>query len=98
MKGIRFDNEADRELDDAVRYYEQQSDGLGRRLLEDVGEALIFIRQYPEGAPRIIGSVRRIPLANFPYSLLYELVRGGRIRILAVAHQNRHPRYWLRRM
>lgn len=93
----RFNRLAERELDEAYQYYEEQSPGLGERLLDEVQHALIFIRRHPEAAPRILGSIRRFVLPLFPYSILYRPLENGDLRILAVGHQKRHPQYWIGR-
>lgn len=93
----RFNPLAERELDEAYQYYEEQSPGLGERLLDEVEHALIFIRRHPEAAPRVLGSIRRLVLPRLPYSILYRPLKDGGLRILAVAHQKRNPRYWIGR-
>lgn len=97
MKGARFNPLAERELTEAIRYYEERSSGLGFKLLEEVEHAVIFIRRHPEAAPRVLNSIRRFVLPQFPYYLLYRHLQGGGLRVLAVAHQKRHPRYWVGR-
>jgi toxin ParE1/3/4 len=97
MRPTRFNRLAERELSEAIQYYDQQSAGLGQRFLDEVEHALVFIRRHPEAAPRILGSIRRLVLPSFPYNLLYRPLKGGGLRILAVAHQKRHPWYWVGR-
>jgi toxin ParE1/3/4 len=97
MKGARFNPLAERELTEAIQYYEERSSGLGFKLLEEVEHTVIFIRRHPEAAPRVFNSIRRFVLPQFPYYLLYRPLPGGGLRILAVAHQKRHPRYWVGR-
>ena len=53
MKSATFNRLAERELTDAVAYYEEQK----------------LLGQHPEGAPRSRGSIRRFTLPRFPYSL-----------------------------
>ena len=97
MRGVQFNRLADRELTEAIRYYESQSPGLGERLLEEVELGVAFLRRYPEAAPKVLGSIRRFVLATFPYYLLYRPLPSKGIRILAVAHQKRQPDYWVGR-
>jgi plasmid stabilization system protein ParE len=97
MTGTQFNPLAERELAEAIQYYDEQSPGLGQRFLEEVEHALTFIRRHPEAAPRVLGSVRRLVLPRFPYNLLYRPLKSGDLRILAVAHQKRHPGYWVGR-
>ncbi len=97
MKGVRFNRLAERELAEAFQYYEQQAAGLGERFLDEVEHSVTFIRRYPEAAPRVLEMIRRLVLPTFPYYLLYRPLSSGKLRILAVGHQKRHPRYWLGR-
>lgn len=97
MKDARFNPLAERELAEAIQYYEEQSPGLGFQLLDEIEHAMIFLRRHPEAAPRILDAIRRFVLPRFPYYLLYRPLQGGGLRILAVAHQKRHPRYWIGR-
>jgi toxin ParE1/3/4 len=97
MKGARFNPLAERELTEAIQYYEERSPGLGIQLLDEVEHAVIFVRRHPEAAPRVLNSIRRFVLPRFPYYLLYRPLQDGGLRILAVAHQKRHPRYWIGR-
>ena len=92
MRGVGFNRLAERELTEAILYYEEQSKGLGERFLDEVELGIAFLQRYPEAAPKIQGSVRRFALPKFPYALLYRSL-PGKIRILAVAHQSRQPQY-----
>jgi plasmid stabilization system protein ParE len=95
MKSVRFNRLAERELAEAVEHYEAESPGLGDRFLDEVWHALALLVRHPEAAPRIRGSIRRFVLPRFPYSLMYRPdEKGNGIRVLAVAHQRRHPEYW----
>ena len=96
MKKATFNRLAERELAEAVLHYERESPGLGRRLFEEVQQALSLLERHPEAAPRFRGNIRRLTLPKFPYSLMYRLA-DGRLRILAVAHHKRHPEYWVGR-
>jgi plasmid stabilization system protein ParE len=97
MKGVRFNQLAERELADAIEYYEEQKSGLGSEFLEEVRHAVLFLAKYPEAAPRVRGSIRRFVLPRFSYALLYRPLAMGRVRILAVAHHKRKPDYWVKR-
>jgi hypothetical protein len=66
MKGVRFNRLAERELAEAIQYYEEQSAGLGQRFLDEVEHSVTFILRYPEAAPRVLETVRRLVLPTFP--------------------------------
>ena len=85
------------ELIDAAVYYEEENQGLGLEYLSEVERAANLLIRYPNSGSVIRGFVRRLILPRFPYSLLYRVVDEELIRILAVAHHKRKPRYWVNR-
>ena len=85
------------ELIDAAVYYEEENQGLGLEYLSEVERAANLLIRYPNSGSVIRGFVRRLILPRFPYSLLYRVVDEELIRILAVAHHKRKPRYWVDR-
>ena len=89
MKIVVFHPLAEQELLDAVTYYEEQRVGLGLEYLEEVEHTVSFLRRYPEAGSKVLGSVRRLTLPKFSYSLLYRTLENDQIRILAVAHHKR---------
>jgi plasmid stabilization system protein ParE len=94
MKSVSFHPLGELELAEAVEFYDQAKRGLGDEFLQEVEAAVAFLGQYPESAPRVGRHVRRFLLPRFPYSLIYRDLGAEEIRILAVAHQKRRPRYW----
>ena len=92
-RSLRFDAAAERELNEAVDFYDLESPGLGDVFLAEVEHALAQVTAFPEAAEPLRDGVRRRLLHTFPYALLYSL-RTDEVRILAVAHQRRRPFYW----
>jgi plasmid stabilization system protein ParE len=92
-RSLRFDAAAERELNEAVDFYDLESPGLGDVFLAEVEHALAQVATFPEAAEPLRDGVRRRLLHTFPYALLYSL-RTDAVRILAVAHQRRRPFYW----
>lgn len=90
---VIFTGLAKQELEDAVRFYELEYSGLGRKFKEEVRKAALRIAAYPEGWSIERGNVRKCLLHKFPYKLLYA-VDENHILIIAVAHQHRKPDYW----
>lgn len=90
---VTFAAAANDELVDAIRYYEDQSPGLGAAFLSEVRGAVSRIRALPFGWRSISPNSRRCLLHRFPYGIIYQ-VREDRIRIIAVAHLHRKPGYW----
>ena len=93
---ISFNPLAERELNDAVQYYELESPGLGASFLSEVEHSCNRITEHPEAAPIVLGSIRRRLLRRFPYALLYSIHQDS-IRILAVMNLRRRPAYWIGR-
>jgi plasmid stabilization system protein ParE len=93
---IRFDPEADEELEEAAAYFEERSRD-GARFLADVASTTDLLLQFPHVGPPVRGRFRRMMLKTFPYQLVYR-VDGEEIRIFAVAHLKRRPGYWRTRL
>lgn len=88
-----FNRLAEAELREAVRYYESEAPGLGRRFLSVVESALVEILDHPLVGSPLRSDVRRKGIGRFPYQLLYR-VAGDEVRILAIMHKRRRPLYW----
>jgi plasmid stabilization system protein ParE len=97
MMKIRFLTLADREVDEAVLWYEQQADGLSRDFLDELDRAVRLVKRYPSLATEIEPEIRRFLFARFPYSLIYGIDQET-IVVIAVAHNHREPRYWAERI
>jgi len=93
---IRFVDEAQRELLDAISHYEEARSGLGRRFKDEVDRYILWIADHPELCRLRPGGYRRINLRVFPFYIPY-IVRGTSLWILAVAHGRRKPLYWISR-
>lgn len=89
--------EAELELIEAARFYENRVLTLGRQFLDMADEALARIQTSPERFRVVEADVRCLIMNRFPYSIYYRLSPGD-IRILAVTHQSRHPDYWRGRL
>ena len=87
---VRFIAPANIELDDALRYYDYQLNGLGFRFFQEVDAAIERIRFMPEAWTKIGKRTRRCMLKNFPYALFY-IAEADEILITAVAHLHRNP-------
>jgi plasmid stabilization system protein ParE len=93
---VRFLDVAQRELDEAVAYYDAERDGLGGQFLVEVLGALDRIRSHPEAWPSFGPNVRRCLARRFPYGIVYQIL-AAEILVVAVAHLHREPRYWRKR-
>jgi len=89
---VVFSKFAKLELEDAVRFYEAQYSGLGKRFKDEVRKSALRIAEYPTAWSSENSEIRKCILHKFPYKLLYSIERDH-ILILAVAHQHRKPNY-----
>jgi len=94
---ITFNELAERELNDAARYYELEQPGLGATFITEVHRCTDAIAEYPLAGSAVLGAIRRRLCQRFPYGLLYT-VAGNELRILAVMNLKRRPGYWVGRM
>ncbi|MEK8035972.1 MAG: type II toxin-antitoxin system RelE/ParE family toxin [candidate division NC10 bacterium] len=88
--------EADAEVNEAAKYYEERVPGLGLLFLAAVEEAVEKVLADPEAFQLVGDEIRHKLIRRFPYSLLY-VIEPDRIRVSAVAHQKRRPGYWSHR-
>jgi toxin ParE1/3/4 len=95
---LTFHRLVQREVNEAVRWYEEAQAGLGDDFFAKLTAVLDVIAARPESHGFWLGSVtiRRAKLKRFPYAVLYE-IRPDRVRILCVRHDKRHPAYGLGR-
>ena len=94
---VRVLEVAQRELDDAVSYYNAQAPGLGEAFLLEAVAAIERIRKFPDAWHPLGENVRRCRLRRFPYGLIYHADATG-ILLVAVAHTHRRPDYWRDRL
>ncbi|MBN2090115.1 hypothetical protein JW964_10890 [candidate division KSB1 bacterium] len=57
---------ADKELDDAIQYYNDQFEGLGDKFYHDFLDMVNLIERIPYGWRKIGENTRRINLKRFP--------------------------------
>ena len=89
---IRFLTLAQKEVDESVRWYDEQA-SLGRDFLDELDRAVRLIKSHPLTAKEIEPEIRRCLLHRFPYALIYGIDEET-IVVIAVAHLHRRPRYW----
>ena len=89
---LEFHPDAAEEFVATVDYYSAERVGLGRRFRDAVVEAIDRVEQFPD-VGRLVAGWRRVPIANFPYDLVYR-VKEEVIEVLALAHHRRRPGYW----
>ena len=94
---IRFLSLADQEVDDGVRWYEEQAQGLSRDFLDELDRVVRLVKRYPYAGTQVEPEIRRFLFTRFPYSLIYGIDEKT-IVVIAVANQHREPNYWADRI
>ena len=64
---------AQRELEDAILYYELEQKGLGLRFKDEVKKSVDRIKIYPKSGSIEIGELRKCLVHKFPYKVLYSV-------------------------
>jgi toxin ParE1/3/4 len=88
--------EAQADLAETQKWYEERATGLGRQFVEAVDDTLVSITNNPQAYPAVRNVVRRALTKRFPYGVLF-LVEEDTVVVLAILHQARDPELWSRR-
>ncbi len=89
--------EAESELLDAVKWYEEKVKGLGADFLLNVEPAIESILRIPDAYTPIYKNTRRALVRRFPFGVHY-IIDKEKIVILAIFHARRNPKDWKKRM
>ncbi len=92
-----FHPQANIELDEVVRYYENCQIGLGLEFAGEVYAAIQRIIEYPDAWSVLSEKSRRCLVNRFPYGVIFQM-KSGALRIVAVANLHRKPGYWMNRI
>jgi plasmid stabilization system protein ParE len=79
------------------RYYARMSSALANRFLAELDEAIARVSANPQIWPAHHHHTRICRLRRFPFYLVF-LEEPSTVLVLAVAHNNRNPGYWRRRI
>ena len=93
---IFFSSLAQKELQNAVLYYDEISSALGDELLIETEQAKNVILSFPLAWSSAGKNQRKYVLRKFPYMIIYKIY-CDRIVIAAFAHQHRHPEHYISR-
>lgn len=93
MKLIIF-QQADEELYEAAKYYENQQADLGYRFLDEVEKHIQWIKLNPTTARLRQGNYRRVNLKIFPFYIPY-VIHNIELWILVIAHSYIKSNYWV---
>ena len=89
--------EAESDISEAFRWYEDKSEGLGSEFMRVVEACFAAVQRYPHSYSVVRGQVRRAVLRRFPYNVFY-LADSDKIAVVACVQANRNPKTWQRRV
>ena len=89
--------EAEADLNEAYRWYEDQRPGLGGEFVECVEAVFERIRQTPESHAVAYREVRQTLVRRFPYVVCY-VFPEDQADVVAVFHGHRDPTAWKSRV
>lgn len=89
--------EAEADIAEAYRWYEEQSPGLGAEFVRAVDACLSSIERQPDLYPEVYERARRVLLRRFPYGVYY-VVLPASIDVAACFHLRRDQRGWRSRL
>ncbi len=82
--------EAETDLAESYRWYEERNPGLGLEFVRCVDVAFDTILENPNLYQRVYKNIRRALPRRFPYEIFY-VIEDNKIIVLAVLHAKRDP-------
>jgi plasmid stabilization system protein ParE len=96
LKRVVIQPAARRELRESTAWYREANPAVADRFVNEVFKTLEHVESFPVSGPwipSVAGNARRLPVAGFPYYVIFEEF-ADRVEILAIAHNRRRPGYW----
>ena len=91
-----FHPDAEKELNEAIAYYNECQNGLALEFVKEVYLAIQNILSFPRAWATLSSNTRRCLTNRFPYGVVYQ-VTDKEVFVIAVMHLNREPNYWEKR-
>ena len=96
MTGVIFHPKVPGEVREILEYYDEISPRLADEFWVELMEGIRKAAENPEAFHYDVHGRRRCNLKKFPYNFLYKVTDGG-IRVTAVRHNKRDPKFGSRR-
>ncbi len=84
---------AKNEFDEAIEWYELQSQGLGERFKNSVIQQIEKVKKNPTWFVHEQDNIYKAYIPKFPYKIIFSIEKDN-INIWAIAHLHRKPQYW----
>jgi len=82
---------AEQDIEKARQWYEKQQIGLGDRFLQEISQAMVFLKSDADRFPLYHLRFRRILLQRFPYKIFF-ILEDERTLVFRVLHAKREHR------
>lgn len=96
MHEIEFHPDVAIDIKESFDWYQKQADGLGDDFLNELESAYQAVSELPNTWPKFQNNFRRFLLSKFPFSIIYR-ASNELVYVVAVMHNSRKPKYWLKR-
>lgn len=90
---IRILEAAQRELEDALDYYNKECPGLGYEFADEVYRTIDRIIDAPDAWHPLSNRTRRCLTHRFPFAVIYQAGETC-LLVVAIMHLHRHPDSW----
>lgn len=94
MLPVSFHPAVRNEIRKSFNWYQEQCLGLGHEFAHELKESIDSIRAMPSAWAKMGQFHRRFVLSRFPYSIIYKILDGKEISVVAIMHNHREPGYW----
>ncbi|MDD5772976.1 MAG: type II toxin-antitoxin system RelE/ParE family toxin [bacterium] len=88
-----FHPEAEKELLEAINYYNECQDKLGIEFAKETYKSIQNILLFPKAWAPLSSNTRRYLINRFPYGVIYQITEKE-IYIIAIMQLSRKPNYW----
>ena len=93
IRRIIFEPEAELDVAEAYRWYEERDEGLGSEFTRSVDGCVYQIQRHSEMYPAVYKEIRQSVIRRFPYSIFY-VIEADIVYVVAVFHASRDPQTW----
>ena len=92
MYKISYRPKAENELEEVVEWYEDKSEGLGKRFLKEVQKKLKVIQKQPDYYAIKQDQFRETKVQDFPYHIIYRIDEVGKVVVVSsIFHTKQNP-------
>jgi plasmid stabilization system protein ParE len=96
---VIFEGEAEAELNEAIAWYDSQTDGVGQRFSREVHATISEAAKDPQRFPFAGPTTQKVRVFGWPYSVYFTLLEdSGQLIVVSVFHGARNPAELRRRL